>query len=163
MADYADWRPTVADVAAIVAQRTGDPDGDARSSFRSDTTPSATQVETLIAQVQSRVATRVGVMPDDLAAELVPGDGPGSTPAGHVVALGAAALVELQFWPDMAQGGESPATQLREWYMAALDELAASAEDIRSDGELGTQPVRPAWAFPDTVGTGRATTPWERY
>lgn len=130
------WRPTVADVAALVPTRTGAVDAAGvvlRATFDATTTPTDTQVLGLIRGVQSEVIATVGAMPAALA--VVPSGGTiGESPAGHVVALGAAALVESQYYPDMQLGGESPAAVLERRYRLALAALASAANDI--DGGL---------------------------
>lgn len=159
-----DWRPTVAEVASVIPQRTGDRDGDAQASFTADTVPTATQVESIVRQIQSEVATRIGAMPVALTVAPVGGT-IGESPAGRVVVVGAAAQVEDSFYPDLQLGGESLAARLWERYRTLLDALAASAADLATDGTLGTAVAvpRPSAAFPDTVGAGYGTTPWERW
>lgn len=157
--DPATWRPTVADIAALVAHRAGDRDGAAVASFSANSVPTASQVEALVSQVQAEVATRIGDVPTALATPVASNSGPGGTPAGRVVALGAASYVELQFWPDLQLGGQGPAQQLWERYQVALDALVAASADIADDGVLGSDPVmKPSYRFPDTASIGRATT-----
>ena len=166
MAALTAWLPTVADVANLVPTRTGaiDVDGDLvpRASFDADTTPTATQVQGLIRGVQSEVAAMVGAMPDALC--VVPTGGTiGESSAGHVVALGSAALVESQFYPDMQGGGaDSPAAVLERRYLAALKALVKAANDIDAGVDPGNAGL-PVGAFPATVAMGMATTPWERW
>lgn len=159
------WRPSVADVANLVPERTGavDPssgDMTPKLTFDADTVPTDVQVLALIRGVQSEVVARIGSMPTALAT--VPTGGTiGESPAGHVVALGAAALVESQFYPDMA-GPESPGTVLERRYNAALTALAKAANDIDAGADVGDMP-KPRGAFPATVPLGLATTPWEQW
>lgn len=166
MASLEAWLPTVSDVANLVPERTGalDVNGDLvpRASFDADTVPTATQVAGLVRGVQSEVVAEVGVMPDALC--VVPAGGTiGESPAGHVVALGAAALVESQFYPDMQGGGpDSPSTTLERRYRAALKALVKAANDIDAGTDPGNQP-HPVGAFPATVAYGLATTPWEQW
>lgn len=164
--DPATWRPTVAEVAALLAQRPGDSAGAAQTSFTADTVPTATQVATIIGQVQGEVIAETGDMPAELAAVPVVGDAISASPAGNVVALGAAARVERQFFPDLQTFGDSPASQWQALYEAAKAALVKAVEDLNSDGEVGTDEaagLMPAFAFPATVQTGLATTPWESY
>lgn len=151
-----DWRPTVADVAALVPQRTS-----GTGTFDAGTTPTADQVTGLVRGVQSEVVSVIGAMPEALAA--VPSGGTiGESPAGHVVALGAAALVESGFYPDLQLGGDSPAAVLESRYKTALAALARAALDIGAGLDPGDQP-KPTGAFPNTVALGMATTFWERW
>jgi hypothetical protein len=165
MASLEAWRPTVQDVANLVPERTGARDlasGDLapKGTFDADTLPTGVQVLGIVRGVQSEVVSRVGTMPTELATA-PPGGTIGESPAGHVVALGAAALVESQFYPDM-QGPDGPGTVLERRYAAALTALAKAAADIDSGSDPGDTPRAKA-SFPATVPLGLATTPWEQW
>lgn len=164
--DPALWRPTVAEVAALLAQRPGDSAGVAQTSFTVDTVPTETQVATIIGQVQGEVIAETGDMPAVLALVPVDGDPISASPAGNVVALGAAARVERQFFPDLQTFGDSPASQWQALYERALAALVKAVEDLNADGELGTDEadvLMPAWSFPASVETGRGTSTWEQF
>lgn len=155
------WRPTPADIARLVPTRTLAADGTDTGTFGATTKPTATQVEGLIRGVQSEVVAVVGAMPERLA--LVPAGGTvGDSPAGHVVALGTAALVESQFYPDPAAGGDASSTLLDRRYQAALKGLAKAAIDIYAGADPGDSPM-PAYMFPDTLARGLATSQFERF
>lgn len=165
-AALADWRPSVQDVANLVPERTGaiaiDVGGTLvpRASFDADTLPTATQVEGLVRGVQSEVVSTVGAMPEALA--VAPSGGTiGESPAGHVVALGAASLVESQFYPDL-QGPGGPGAVLEDRYRRALTALAKAAVDLDAGTDPGDAP-RAVAHFPATVALGLATTPWEAW
>lgn len=165
MASLEAWRPAVQDVANLVPQRTGaisvDDELVPRANFDADTVPTATQVAGLIRGVQSEVVSLVGDMPTALT--LAPSGGTkGESPAGHVVALGAAALVESQFYPDMQLGGDSSAATLDRRYRESLKALAIAANEIGAGTDPGNRP-KPVAAFPNTVAMGLATTPWEAW
>lgn len=163
-ADPALWRPTVGDVAAVIPNRTGDPNGNAQGTFTAATIPTAAQVETLITSVQGEVIHRAGPagVVDELAVPTIPQGGPGSTPAGHAVAVGVASYVELNFYPDLQQGSEAPAQSLWRRYQWILDNLFGA--DPTTTGTEPARPVRDAdWAFPAAVETGKGTTLWERF
>ena len=157
------WRPTVRDVANLVPERTGALDGEGlvlRGTFDDDTRPTADAVAGLVRGVQSEVVARVGAMPEALA--VVPSGGTiGESAAGHVVALGAAALVESQCYPDL-QGPEGPAVILERRYQAALTALVGAKDGIDAGADPGGLP-KPAASFPATVDYGMATTPWEQW
>lgn len=159
--DPALWRPSVASVAAIVAQRPGDATGTAQTSFTATTVPSATQVATIIGQVQGEIIAETGDMPAALAAVPVAGDDISASPAGRVVALGAAAYVELQFFPDLQTFSESVSSQLWDRYVAAKAALVAAVADLRAGEVIGddeAQALLPAWSFPAT-----GTSSWEPF
>lgn len=156
MAALEAWRPSVADVAALVPSRVAP-----GITFSSSTKPTDLQVEGLIRGVQNEVVPFVGTMPDELC--LVPSGGTiGESPAGHVVALGAAALVEGQFFPDLQLGADSPVILLNNRYQAALKALAKAAYEI-AEGQAPGDAPKPVGAFPATVRSGMATTFWERW
>lgn len=165
MAGLEAWRPAVADVANLVPGRTGavDVGGELvpRASFDADTVPTDVQVAGLVRGVQSEVVAQVGTMPDALC--VIPAGGTiGESPAGHTVALGAAALVEAQFYPDLQLGANSPAEVLELRYRTALAALVRAANEINAGADPGDTP-KPAAAFPATVAYGLATTPWEAW
>lgn len=161
--DPATWRPTVAEVAALLAQRPGDSAGVAQTSFDADTVPTDTQVAVIIGQVQGEVIAETGDMPAQLAAVPVSGDPASASPAGNVVALGAAARVERQFFPDLQAFGTSVASQWHDDYVRALAALVASVAHIRAGEEIGSdeaQILMPKWLFPAAVETGAGTPTW---
>lgn len=146
-AALAEWAPTVRDVANIVPDRTGDVavhDG----TFDTTTVPTAVQVAGLVRQIQSEIVAVVGAMPASLV--VVPDGGTiGESVAGHVVALGAAYHVELDFYPDQQLTGQSRASMLREDYLRVLKSLAQAVND--ADGGIdpgGT--LAPTATFPVT-------------
>lgn len=160
------WRPTVAEVAALVAQRPGDAAGLAQTSFTASTIPTATQVTTIIGQVQGEVIAETGDMPLQLATVPVAGDAISASPAGNVVALGAAARVERQFFPDLQTFGDSPASQWQSLYEAAKTALVKAVEDLNSDGVIGEDEAEerlPAYLFPAAVEYGYGTSTFERF
>ena len=140
-----DWRPSVADVAEIIPDRTGDIDVHA-GTFDATTVPTATQVQGLIRQIQAEVVGVVGAMPSDLV--VIPeGGGIGDTQPGHVVALGAAYMVELSFYPDQQLAGTSRAEMLREDYLRERGNLATAANSVDTGTDPG-DPLRPTATFP---------------
>lgn len=117
-----DYRPTVDQIGALLRARTKvgmtEP-----GTFTDETRPTGDQVELLIDQAVADVAMRVGVtIPDEL-----------NNSGRHVVALRAAQLVELSFFPEQQEGagGVSPYQTLRLSYEEALDKLVKAVQ-IRS-------------------------------
>lgn len=164
--DPATWRPTVAEISALLAHRPGDETGRARTPFDADTVPSADQVAVIIGQVQGEVIAECGDMPAYLATVPVEGDPASASPAGNVVTLGTAARIERQFFPDLQTFGESPASQWQAVYERALAALVKAVEDINADGEVGVDEAAallPAWSFPNAVATGVGTSDWEAW
>lgn len=126
--------PATSAVAAIIPRRTGDLTGDLAGDFGSDTSPNAGQVATIINNVLLEVETEVGDLPD-LPAQL-------ADYATWVVALGAAAQVELQFYPD-----DNTAATLEQWYQNAMARL----HRVATSGGSSDEPPLPVFGFPDPV------------
>lgn len=140
------WRPTVAEVAAVIPHRTGDKEGTAQGTFTFDTVPTVEQVESVVRQIQSEVAAVIGDMPDALAA--APAGGTvGESMAGRVVILGVAADIERSFYPDLQLAGDSVAAQLAQRYRDALAALANAAVDADAGSDPG-DPLLPTAVFP---------------
>lgn len=162
----ASWRPTVAEVANVIAQRTGDASGNAQGTFTTATSPSADQVDQLISQVQGEMIAVLGDVPALLATPPVAGGSPGSTSAGMCCAVGAASYVELQFYPDLQMGTAPIAEQLWQRYQIGLKHLREATMAIAAGGEIGAgQPANTtgSWAFPATtaqVPDGIPVTTW---
>ncbi len=150
------------DVANIVPNRTIGLNGRPGGTFTPDTVPTAAQVEGLITQVQSEVLNRTEVTDAQATPLMVNGvaGGPASTRAGHVVAVGAAAYVELSFYPDMPEAG----TSLWERYTALLDALAGAPAPGEPAGPgVVERPPSPDWSFPASVQSGYGTSDWQRW
>ncbi|MDQ2826106.1 MAG: hypothetical protein M3Y04_03945, partial [Actinomycetota bacterium] len=145
--DRAPWRPSAADVANLIPQRTGDQSGRASGAFSSATVPTDTQVSNLIAGTANEVIAVVGATPDAVIA----------TMAAHVTAVGTAAYVESGFYPDENTTGQGPAAQLLVRFQWLLAELKLAA---RGEGDIAGPP-EPLWSFPAAVETGAGTTTWE--
>ena len=161
----ADWRPVTADVAAIIPMRPGEDDaGNPRPDFSPNSRPTSAQVANVIVMVQAEVIGETGTMPDAL---VVPADvaaGVASSPAGRVVALGAASYVELSFFPDLQLSGDSPASVLMRRYLDARAALLRTVAAIRAGSAVGdgmASAASPAWHFPAAVESGVGSTPWD--
>jgi len=121
------WRPTLADVSALlqarVAGQTGDPATGTPPSevFTAETHPTAQQVERLIDLYVGEVA---GTFERMLCAEEL------VAAAGTVATYGAAALVELTFWPEEANIEGSIYRRLVEQRDASWERLERRARQI---------------------------------
>lgn len=119
----AEYRPTVADVGAILRARTVDADGNELGTFTAGTRPTGPEVDALIDRAMSLLAPVLGDVPDRLAGS-----------ARALVALRAAILVERSYFPD--QAGDDPGLDalredLREG-LAHYEKGASANEAIRS-------------------------------
>jgi hypothetical protein len=141
--------PTVRQVAQRITSRTRMQFGDLAGTFNDQTTPTATQVEGVIAETITEVADTIGnVVPAQLIDD-----------ASAVAALKAAMQVELSFFSDQVNTGRSIYPQLEKQYTAALASLATSirqAESVGGDGAvIDTSPSRRAsmGGFPEPQST----------
>lgn len=96
----ATWMPQVSDVADYIMSRTKDPTNGGRlaGTFTSNTHPTAAQVARLLNKTTDRVANRMGW---DLT-------GREAQVAGDMAALGAAMMVELNFFAEQINTDQSP-------------------------------------------------------
>lgn len=117
-----DYRPTVAQVGAILRARTVAGMSGEQGTFTADTRPTADQVETLIDLALADVSIRVGAdVPDETWGSLA-----------SVVALRAAMRVELSYFPEqIGTNRPSPYVALADVYER---ELAAAVEGVRQAG-----------------------------
>lgn len=113
--------PTVEKIAVLLRSRTTDENGTEVGTFTDDgrTRPSAAQVRLLAAQAAGDVAARIGFQ--DLT---------GGLPqlATNVSAVRTAMLIELSFFPEQIESGQSPYEQFRDLYAEQLGFLAAAVD-----------------------------------
>jgi hypothetical protein len=96
--------PTVDDVGALLRARTKDQFGNELGTFTADTRPTDDQTLVLIGQAYDYVTSRSDT---DLPEE-------SWRAARSAIALKAAMLVELSYWPDQIPAGQSPYAMLRQ-------------------------------------------------
>jgi hypothetical protein len=136
--------PTVDNVGAILRTRTKDDMGNELGTFNADTRPTDQQVLDLIGQAYDDV---VAVIDDDIPQESY-------RDARSVIALRAAMLVELSYWPDQVPLGRSPYAQLKELYDEVLPRLqtavARETEEAIS-GEQQSTINQPVFNFNDEI------------
>lgn len=101
--------PDISEVGSIIRARTKDHFGNELGTFTADTRPTDTEVQLLINKAYAEV---VAHSDDDLP--------PKSYPAARsLIALKAAMLTELSYWPDQIPLNQSPYVQLRQQYEGA--------------------------------------------
>jgi hypothetical protein len=147
-----DFVPTVDEVGALIRSRTLDNAGNEIGSFNDNTRPTGPQADILIAQAYDDVIAKYD---DDIPLA-------SARDARTVIAIRAAMLIELSYWPKEVASGRSTYTQLHELYLEALENLGISiareAEEA-IEGEQPPTPLRPVWYF-DQVGAIGLRTPW---
>jgi hypothetical protein len=103
---------TVADVAAIIRARTKDSNGQEIGTFDDTTRPTDVQCQEAIAHAVTLIHSKVGSV----------GEGCADLARG-AVALGAAAEIELSYFPEQSRSDRSVYQYLQQRYDAALDGL----------------------------------------
>lgn len=125
------WRPSIADVAALLRARTRDSDGNELGTFTDDgeTRPTAADVQTLIdhavADVEGNI---VGVLPARMYVT-----------ARMLAALGAALLVEGSYFAEQADDSSDSMTGMyRDMYTAGLLRLRETTRSNVYGGGIGS-------------------------
>ena len=137
------WRPTVDMVAVHLRARTKDAMMNEVGTFNENTRPTAEQVE---AAINTAIAGLLGCVGDWLPGWL-------HDKAQRTIALGAALIIELAFWPEQIEDEQSPYEHLRDMYAEEQKELCQIAgtfrpDDIPGPGEVATG-VPPRFYFGD--------------
>lgn len=136
-------RPEVLEVADHVMSRLKAPGGQYQSTFNSLTMPKVSQIERLITKAQSEVTARVG--PEAGLTD------PQRRRVRSLIALYAAMLVELNFFPEQIETNRSPYNQLRDLYDSGLNGLteaiASGGEVVTGEGDGRTNPGMAYWYF----------------
>ncbi len=133
------YAPDLGDVGAILRARTLDSNGVETGTFNSDTRPTGSETERLIAQATDDVTDQTGIqIPSALW-----------RPTRSVIAYRAAMLVELSYFPEQVGAGKSPYPQYEALYADALTRLIAAAREAAS-GEapgVGDDPGFAVYSF----------------
>lgn len=133
---------TVDEVAAVVPTRTkavranedADPPyvkGQEIGTFNDDTKPTGEQVELLIVQAITDVTNRVGTVPEAKEAG-------GKSPA----VIRAAMYVELRYFPEQINDGQSPYERLRELWLDEIEQYTDGFADSEVRPSLVSVPIR---------------------
>jgi hypothetical protein len=120
-----DLAPTIADVAALIRARTKDSNGNELGTFTADTRPTDVQAQEAIDHAVVLVHLKVGAI----------GDGCASV-AKMCATYGAAAEIELSYFPEQARADRSPYTFL----IARWEEILIGVEQC----VLGNLPDDPS-------------------
>lgn len=129
------YRPSVADVGALLHDRTRDGDMHELGTFTDETRPTAEQVERIIDTAIGLIAPR---LPATLQAHL-------TGPARHAVALQAAILIEGSYFSRDVADGNSPVEVYQDALTAALTGLITAEETNQpAPGQtgIGSIPLR---------------------
>jgi hypothetical protein len=146
--------PTVDQVAALLRARTQDQHDDEIGTFTSDTRPTDEQVEALIVQASSVVYGTTGSL-DDLQcsnAEDI------QTQSAHWIALFAAMLVELSYFPEQVDSDRSAFQYYKELWDAEVGGFKSYTESVTEciggevDPTAGVGIPNPSFSFPVDAG-----------
>ena len=122
--------PTVADVAALIRARTKDTNGNEVGTFTADTRPTDAQAQEAIDHALAALHEKVGEV-GDLCADV----------ARMAATYGAAAEIELSYFPEQARTDRSPYTYLLTRYDALLDGVVqcvlGNLPSDDGDGDVG--------------------------
>lgn len=143
-------RPTIAEVAAKLRARTKVLGGNEVGTFDASTRPTADEVEALIDDALDEV---LGKIKEPAAGTKYEGRARG------LVALYAAMLIELSYFPEMVGTPKSPYDSYATLYDKRMKALIAEGETGEPQGEGGAggdSPGNAAWTFPsgDLLGYG---------
>jgi hypothetical protein len=144
------WEAEVADVAALLPQRTKGEWG-TDGEFTDQTTPSQKQVERILEQAASRIAGKLNLK----NGEDICDNGPIEL-ASEVHALRAAMMVELTYFANQLRTDQSPYEKIKEQYDEGIKDLVTDYENMCGGGgdDLAGE-KRPSGHFPRSGRWGR--------
>lgn len=119
------YRPTLAQLGAIMRARTKDDDGIEQGTFTANTRPTASEAEALIDQALDVLSTRLGAVPRRLVGL-----------ARSLTALETAVYVELSYFPEETTQDQSAYERYREQF----DGVFASYQAALEGGAIGDAP-----------------------
>lgn len=149
--EQSSWLPTPSDVGLVLLSRTKDTLGNELGTFTSDTRPNGIQVMRIVEKAALDVA--------DVTGDNIPE--PLWDDAKNVVALCAAMMIELAYYPEQVNTGRSIYPQLKEQYEYGLKELSR-AVGLMNEGETSVSSAaaggKPQYSFPaSSTGIGFST------
>ena len=153
------WPATPDDVAALLRSRTQDNTDEELGIWTADTRPTLAEVERLLAMAQSIITGQTGPLTPEVLICSTADDI--LTQAATTVALLAAMLVELSYFPEQVQSTRSAYEQYRELFWGAdgksglIGSLVAAVSECAGGGvepDAGEQAAggvqSPSYAFP---------------
>lgn len=127
----ATFKPTVAEVAALIRARTKIPGGGEAGTFNDVTRPTEAEVESIIAQAVDHVAAAIGGEPCNEQLK---------QSATAAAGLLAAVIIETSYWPEQAEARGSAAARLEKLFDSRMKSLSAAvAEECGGQGTGGSE------------------------
>lgn len=146
------WPATPDDVAALLRARTQDNTDVEVGQWTTGTRPTLVEVERILAMAQANVLGKTGSL-DELVCATADDI---LTQAAFLVALLAAMLVELSYFPEQVNSDRSAYTHYKDlWDTAVVDLVEAVAECAAGGVEPSPESggvAGPSWAFPVDCG-----------
>lgn len=133
-----DFTPTLPNIGALIRARTRDANGKEWGTFNSVTRPDDQEAQQVIEEAVGETALVTGAnIPDAPGDPTAPGYDRDSLrkAARRIVALRAAALVELTAFPEQVARGVSPYPQLQDSFEKGLENLSRAIEAARGGDE----------------------------
>lgn len=154
------WPATPDDVAALLRSRTQDSTDEELGAWTDDTRPTLGEVERLLAMAQSIIMGQTGPLTPEVLVCSTADDI--MTQAATTVALLAAMLVELSYFPEQVQSTRSAYEQYKDLFwgpdgksglignlVSAVTEcIGGGVEPDPGGGEVGAGSLTPKFAFP---------------
>lgn len=138
--------PTSNQVATLLRARTKDSNGLEAGVFNGDTRPTDTQVDDIVLHAADEVYAEVGAFDSIQTVPL-------QNAAIRLVALKAAMLIELSFFPEQTTGDRSAFDNMRELYEANLPRLVKAINEAVARGDSVAQDgVMPYFSMPEDCG-----------
>lgn len=154
------WPATPSDVAALLRARTQDSSDEELGEWTTDTRPTLDEVKRLLSMAQSIVLGQTGPLTPEVLICATADDV--MTQAATVVALLAAMLVELSYFPEQVQSSRSAYEQYRDLFWGPdmksglIGDLVSSVTECASGGVTpdpeGVSVSPASYAFPVDAG-----------
>lgn len=140
-------RPTIASVAALLRARTKVVGGREVGTFNESTRPTAGEVDSLIDDAVDEVTGKVKEPTEPGAYQ---------RRVQSAVALYAAILIELSYFPEQVGSNKSPLTSYEKLYEKRIKSLIAESQtgEPGSGEPGGDEPRDPVWGFPGAARGG---------
>lgn len=139
-----DYKPTIEQIGALLYERTADSVGNKLGTFTETTRPTATNVSSIIERAVGTVSSTVGNEIPESCWEM----------ARSLVALRAAMLIEVSFFPEQIRADKSPFESYRKMYEFDLADLRKAVAEAGSGEEPGSADnmAEVEYAYPEDNG-----------
>lgn len=151
-----DYTPTVEEVAALLRARTKDNLGQEVGTFNESTRPTGAEVESMIANAVTDLASALGADLPDAADEDQAGDVDAyRNYAKRLAILSTAMDIELSYFPEQVESGRSAYEAYERRYNTGLERLTEAVGEAhggREGSAVGEGASLPSFHFPEDKG-----------